>query len=395
MDATVTQVRQQSRTRWLLIVGAAVVVIGVAAVSYWALYARYYEQTDDAYVAGDLVNVSSQVSGTVVAIDADETDFVREGQEVIRLDDTDAKIALEEAENQLAKVVRQVRTVFTNRDELTAVLAQRRADLSRARADLERRQSLGKSGAVSAEEISHAQDTLTAAQQALVAAQNSLAGGVALLGRTGVADNPDVQAAGTAVERAWLALRRCSIHAPVSGYIARRPAQLGERTTSGNALLSIVPLDRLRVEANFKEVQLDTMRIGQPVTLVADLYGGEVKYRGTVVGLGLGTGAAFALLPAQNATGNWIKVVQRVPVRIALEPTQVSAHPLRIGLSVHASVDVHQTSGLQLAQAPRKEPVLNTDIYAIDMSEIRGRIEQIVADNAPQAPMRVAAKIGR
>jgi membrane fusion protein (multidrug efflux system) len=395
MDATVTQVRQQSRTRWLLIVGAAVVIIGICAVSYWALYGRYYEQTDDAYVAGDLVNVSSQVSGTVVAIDADETDFVREGQEVIRLDDTDAKIALEEAENQLAKVVRQVHTVFTNRDELTAVLAQRRADLDRARTDLERRKSLGKSGAVSAEEISHAQDTLSAAQQALVAAQNSLAGGVALLGRTGVVDNPDVQAAGTAVERAWLALRRCSIHAPVSGYIARRPAQLGERTTSGNALLSIVPLDRLRVEANFKEVQLDTMRIGQPVTLVADLYGGEVKYRGTVVGLGLGTGAAFALLPAQNATGNWIKVVQRVPVRIALDPTQVSAHPLRIGLSVHASVDVHQVSGLQLAQAPRKEPVLNTDIYAIDMSEIRGRIEQIVADNEPQAPVRVAAKVGR
>jgi membrane fusion protein (multidrug efflux system) len=394
-SASLAQVRQQRRTRWLLIVVAAVVVVGVASLAYWGLYGRYYEQTDDAYVAGDLVNVSSQVSGTVVAIDADETDFVQEGQEVIRLDDTDAKIAVEEAENQLAKVVRQVHTVFTNRDELNAVLAQRRADLNRARADLERRKSLGKSGAVSAEEISHAEETLAAARQALIAAEKDLAGGAALLGRTGVSDNPDVQAAGTAVERAWLALRRTHIHAPVSGYIARRPAQLGERTTSGNTLLSIVPLDRLRVEANFKEVQLDSMRIGQPVTLAADLYGSQVKYRGTVVGLGLGTGAAFALLPAQNATGNWIKVVQRVPVRIALEPTQLAAHPLRIGLSIHASVDVHGTSGLQLAQAPRKEPVLNTDIYAIDMSEVHARIAQIVADNAPQAPVRVAAKVGR
>jgi membrane fusion protein (multidrug efflux system) len=399
MDASVaspaSQVMQRRRSRWLVIVVAAFVIAGVGALGYWGLYARYYEQTDDAYVAGDLVNVSSQVSGTVVAIDADETDLVREGQEVISLDDTDAKIGLEEAENQLAKVVRQVHTVFTSRDELSAVLAQRRADLDRARVDLERRKSLGKSGAVSAEEISHAQETLSAAQQALIAAQKSLAGGVALLGRTGVPDNPDVQAAATAVERAWLALRRTSIHAPVSGYIAKRPAQLGERTTPGNTLLSIVPLDRLRVEANFKEVQLDQMRIGQPVTLVADLYGSHVKYRGEVVGLGLGTGAAFALLPAQNATGNWIKVVQRVPVRIALDPVQVAAHPLRIGLSIKASVDVHQTAGAQLAQAPRKEPVLNTDIYAIDMSEIHTRIAQIVADNAPQEPVRVAAKVGR
>ena len=400
MDASVassspSQVTQRRRTRWLVIVAGVFLIVGAGALGDWGFYARYYEQTDDAYVAGDLVNVSSQVSGTVVAIDADETDFVQQGQEVIRLDDTDAKIALEEAENQLAKVVRQVHTVFTNRDELGAVLAQRRADLDRARVDLERRNSLGKSGAVSAEEISHAQETLDAARQALIAAEKNLAGGVALLGRTGVSDNPDVQAAATAVERAWLALHRTRIHAPVSGYIAKRPAQLGERTSPGNPLLSIVPLDRLRVEANFKEVQLEHMRIGQPVTLITDLYGNDVKYHGTVVGLGLGTGAAFALLPAQNATGNWIKVVQRVPVRIALDPAQLAAHPLRIGLSTRASVDVHQTSGAQLAQAPRKEPVLNTDIYAIDMSEIHARIAQIVADNAPQAPGRVAAKVGR
>jgi membrane fusion protein (multidrug efflux system) len=321
------------------------------------------------------------VSGTVVAIDADETDFVQEGQELIKLDDTDARIALQEAEEQLAKVVRQVRTVFTNRDELKAVLAQRQADLNRARLDLERRRNLGKSGAVSAEEISHAQDAVSAAQQGLIAAEKNLAGGTALLGKTGVSDNPDVQVATTAVERAWLTLRRTSIHAPVSGYIAKRSAQLGERTTSGNPLLSIVPLDRLRVDANFKEVQLRRMRIGQPVRIEADLYGGKVEYKGTVTGLGLGTGAAFALLPAQNATGNWIKVVQRVPVRIALDPGQVAAHPLRIGLSTRASVDVRDESGSQLANAPRREPVLHTAIYEIDKTEIRARIAQIIADN--------------
>jgi membrane fusion protein, multidrug efflux system len=277
---------------------------------------------------------------------------------------------------------------------LIAVLAQRRADLSRAQSDLDRRRSLGKSGAVSAEEISHAQETVKAAQQALIAAQKSLAGGTALLGRTGVSDNPDVQAAATAVERAWLTLQRTSIHAPVSGYIARRPAQLGERTTSGNPLLSIVPLERLRVEANFKEVQLSHMRIGQPVRVVADLYGGRVEYKGTVAGLGMGTGAAFALLPAQNATGNWIKVVQRVPVRVALDPQELAAHPLRIGLSTRARVDVRDDSGTQLAQAPRGKPVLSTDIYQIDTSEITARIAQIVAENAPAEAAHVGSKVG-
>ena len=399
MDATVessskAQTLRGRRTRWLIIVLAAFVIIGGGATAYWGLYGRFYEDTDDAYVAGDLVNVTSQVNGTVIAIDADETDYVQAGQEVVRLDDTDARIALQQAEDQLARAVRQVHTVFTSRDELNAVLAQRHADLSRAQTDLTRRENLGQSGAVSAEEISHAQEAVTAAQQALIAAEKNLAGGTALLGRTGVADNPDVQAAATAVKNAWLGLHRTSIHAPVSGYVARRPVQLGERTTPGNPMISIVPLERLRVEANFKEVQLNHMRIGQPVKVVADLYGGHVEYQGRIAGLGLGTGAAFALLPAQNATGNWIKVVQRVPVRVALDPRQLSAHPLRIGLSTRATVDIRETSGPQLAQAPRTEPVLNTDIYVVDFSEITARIAQIIADNAPLDSGGTASKVG-
>jgi len=276
--------------------------------------------------------------------------------------------------------------VFTSRDELSAVLAQRRADLNRARSDLDRRESLGKSGAVSAEEISHAQEAVNEAQQALIAAEKNLAGGTALLGRTGVSDNPDVQTAATAVERAWLALRRTSIHAPVSGYIAKRPAQLGERTVSGNPLLSIVPLERMRVEANFKEVQLNRMRIGQPVKIVADLYGGHVEYRGTIAGLGLGTGAAFALLPAQNATGNWIKVVQRVPVRIALRADELASHPLRIGLSTTVNVDTKDRSGASLAAAPDTRAIASTAIYAAELQAAEQSADAVIRGEPLRRP---------
>ena len=384
---------QTRRGRWLLIVAVIFGVIGLLAMGYWYLYARYYQDTDDAYVAGDLVNVMSQVSGTVVSIGADETDLVQAGQELVRLDGTDAEIALRDSEARLARAVRQTRTVFATRDQLDAVVAQRRADLSKAQSDLDRRKDLTKSGAVSAEELSHAQDTLSAARDGLVAAQKNLAASAALTGQTGVADNPDVQAAATDVERAYLALRRTSIHAPVSGYVAKRAVQLGERIApGGQPLLSIVPLERLRVEANFKEVQLSQMRIGQPVRIVADLYGGQVEYHGTVAGLGLGTGAAFALLPAQNATGNWIKVIQRVPVRIALEPRELAEHPLRVGLSTKARVDVHDVSGAILARTPRQTPVLETNAYDIDRQEIQARIAHIIEQNTLEGSGRFAAQ---
>jgi membrane fusion protein (multidrug efflux system) len=328
----------------------------------------------------------------VIAIAADDTDRVRAGQDLVRLDATDARIALQDAEQQLARTARQTHTVFDNRDELSAVVAQRRADLERAQADFQRRKDLTTSGAVSGEELAHARDTLNAAREALTAAQKNLAASVALVGRTGVADNPDVQAAATQVERAWLTVQRTSVRAPVSGYVARRSVQLGERIAPGAPLMAIVPLERLRVDANFKEVQVRHMRIGQPAKVIADLYGGKVEYRGTVEGLGLGTGAAFALLPAQNATGNWIKVVQRLPVRIALDPRDLQAHPLRIGLSTRVTVDVRDDSGAQLAPAPRPQPVLTTAAYDIDRTEIATRIAQIISDNsaaiAPQSSLR-------
>jgi membrane fusion protein (multidrug efflux system) len=376
------------RRRWIVGLVAALVVIALAVLAWWLVYARLYESTDDAYVAGDLVNVMSQVNGTVVSIGADETDLVDAGQELVRLDATDARIALQDAEQQLARTVRQTRTVFATRDQLQAVVDQRRADLARAQADLDRRRNLTASGAVSGEELGHAQDALNAARDALVAAEKNLAASRALVGRTGVADNPDVRAAATQVERAWLALVRTSVRAPITGYVARRTVQLGERIAPGAPLMALVPLERLWLEANFREMQLRHMRIGQPVTVVADLYGGHVTYHGRVAGLGLGTGSAFALLPAQNATGNWIKVVQRVPVRIALDARELTAHPLRIGLSTVVRVDVHDSSGAELAQTARREPVLETRAYDIDMSEIRARIEQIINDNIPESTGR-------
>ncbi|HEY4447367.1 MAG TPA: HlyD family efflux transporter periplasmic adaptor subunit [Steroidobacteraceae bacterium] len=370
------------RRRWLLALGAAIALLGLIWLAWWLRYSRFYESTDDAYVAGDRVNVMSQVSGTVVSIGADETDLVEGGQELVRLDATDARIALQDAEQQLARTVRQTHTVFATRDQLRAVVAERRADLGRAQSDFDRRRNLAASGAVSGEELGHAQDALKAARDALLAAQKNLAAGSALVGHTGVADNPDVRAAATQVERAWLALVRTNVRAPVTGYLARRSVQLGERISPGAPLMAIVPIGRLWLEANFREVQLRHMRIGQPATVVADLYGGRVTYHGHVAGLGLGTGSAFALLPAQNATGNWIKVVQRVPVRIELEPRELSAHPLRIGLSTVVTVEVRETSGPQLAQTARQQPVLSTRVFDIDRSEIRTRIEQIIEENS-------------
>jgi len=376
---------QRRRGRWLVYATAGFIVLALIAVAYWFLFARNYESTDDAYVAGDLVTVMPQVGGTVISIGADETDRVKAGQELVRLDDTDAKIALRESEAQLARTVRQVHTVYANRGELEAVVAQRRGELKKAQSDLDRRSNLLRSGAVSAEELAHVRETLNLARDALTAAQQNLAASEALVGQTDVANNPDVKAAAAQVERAYLNLKRTSIRAPVSGYVAKRGVQLGERIAPGTALLSIVPLDRVWVDANFKEVQLTNMRIGQKVRVISDVYGGSVEFHGRVEGVGMGTGAAFALLPAQNATGNWIKVVQRVPVRIALDPRQLEAHPLRIGLSTRVRVDVRDSSGVQLAQAPREKPVLATTVYDADPHEIDGRIAQIIAENSAAA----------
>ncbi len=369
------------RLRWLGYAGGVFLVVAMAWGAWWAKNLRYVQSTDDAYVSGNVVQITPQVYGTVVAISADDTQFVKAGQTLVRLDEEDAKVALDEAEAQLAKTVREVRNLFATSAQLQAAMQVRQADLTTAREDLERRERLGSSGAVSAEELQHARDALKASQAALMSAQQQLAANRARVDGTTVADHPDVRSASAAVRSAYLAYVRTRLPAPVSGFIARRNVQLGQRVNPGAPLMAVVPLDQVWVDANFKESQLADIRVGQPVTLTTDVYGGKVQYHGRVAGFGAGTGSAFALLPAQNATGNWIKVVQRVPVRVALDAHELQQHPLQIGLSVKADVSTRDRSGSNLPQLAENSPGYSTDVFdADDVAD--ARVRTIVADNA-------------
>jgi len=327
------------------------------------------------------VQITPQIPGTVIRIAAEDTQFVKAGTPLVELDPADAKIALEQAEAKLAKTVRDVRGLFATTAQLRANVDARSADLSRATEDLGRRERLARSGAVSGEELQHARDAMAGAKAALTAAQQELAANQARIDRTTIENHPDVLAAAAQVHDAYLDVARTALPAPVSGYVAKRAVQLGQRVAPGAPLMAIVPLDDVWVDANFKEPQLATMRIGQPVTLQADLYGGKVRYHGTVAGFGAGTGSAFALLPAQNATGNWIKIVQRVPVRIALDPQELAAHPLQIGLSMQVDVDTHERGGERLPQVARASPPLATDVYDTVDAGAAKRVRAIIAAN--------------
>jgi membrane fusion protein (multidrug efflux system) len=372
-----------------------VAVAGLAWGAYEWLVASHYESTDNAYVQGNVVQITPQISGTVTAINADDTDYVKAGQRLVQLDPADVRVALQQAEANLAQTVRQVRTVYANNGSLSAQISLREADVAKARAevaraedDLKRRQSLVGNGAVSKEELNHAATQLANARSALAAAQagvtsarEQLASNQTMTEGTSVEQHPSVQAAAGKVREAWLASQRAAIVAPVDGYVAKRTVQLGQRVAAGAPLMSIIPLKQVWVDANFKEGQLRKIRLGQPVKLTADVYGRKVEYRGTVEGLGAGTGSAFALLPAQNATGNWIKVVQRVPVRVSLDPQQVAANPLRVGLSMDAEVDVSDQSGKTLADAPRSTPVAQAPDYGAPDLRADDEVRRVIAAN--------------
>jgi len=383
-----------TRRRALTVLASVVVVGGLGWAAYEWLVASHYEETDNAYVQGNVVQITPQVGGTVLAIHADDTDFVKAGQPLVKLDPADARVALEQAEAALGQTVRQVRTLYANNGSLAAQVALREADvakvqsdLARANDDLARRASLVATGAVSREELNHAQTQANAARSALAAAQaavtsarQQLVSNQAMTEGTDVTQHPQVLAAAAKVREAWLAQQRATLPAPVDGYVARRTVQLGQRVAAGTSLMSIIPLHQLWVDANFKEVQLRRIRLGQPVTLTADVYGKKIEYQGTVVGLGAGTGAAFSLLPAQNATGNWIKVVQRVPVRVALDAKQLAEHPLRIGLSMQATVDVTRQEGKTLAEVPRNAPT-QTEVYAAQDGGADAEVRRVIAAN--------------
>ena len=380
-----------TRRRWRWLGAVAGVSLTAAAFygAYWAQVLRYHQTTNDAYVGGNVVQITPQISGTVVGIGADDTQFVKAGQPLVRLDQADARVALDQAEAELARTVRDVRNLFATSSQLAAAVQLRETDLAAAQSDLARRQRLGASGAVSAEELQHSSDAVKAAQAALLAAQQQLAANRARVDGTTLEDHPQVRDAAAAVRNAYLTLARTELPAPVSGFVARRNVQLGQRVSPGAPLMAVVPLDQVWVDANFKEPQLARMRLGQPVQLTADLYGGHVVYHGTVAGFGAGTGAAFSLLPAQNATGNWIKIVQRVPVRIALDPREIAAHPLQIGLSMKADVDVKTgVDGARLPQLASSAPTWSTDVFGSSDALAAARVRAIIAANrsAPLPP---------
>src|SRR3954454_11492771 len=375
--------RPNKRVLWLSIVGGAFLLIGAAYTAYWSSVLRYRQTTDDAYVNGNVVQITSQISGTVVSIGADDTQFVKAGQPLVRLDQADAKVALDQAEAQLAKTVREVRTMFATSGQLRAAVAIRESDLAIAQKDLARRERLANSGAISSEELQHARDTVRGAEAALMAAQQQLNGNQARVDGTTLENHPDVRNASAAVRNAYLTYSRTTLPAPVSGFVARRAVQLGQRVGPGAPLMSVVPLDQVWVDANFKEPQLANMRVGQPVTLTADLYGNGFRYHGKIVGFGAGTGSAFALLPAQNATGNWIKIVQRVPVRIALDPKELARQPLQVGLSMKVEVSVRDGgTGERLPQLANNAPVYSTDVFHSVDEAADSRVQQIIAANA-------------
>lgn len=388
--------KSETRRRGLMLIVLTIVLAGLGWTGWHWFMGRHHLDTDNAYVVGNVLQITPLVSGTVLSVQVEETDVVKAGQLLVKLDPADAHVNLDQSKAQLAQSVREVRALFASSASLSAQVNSREADLQRVQMDLARVQSdvnrrapLVASGAVSQEEFQHvksqlsaAQSTVNAAQSALLSAKEQLTAGLTQTEGTSIQDHPSVQRAAAKVREAYLAFQRVELKAPTDGQIAKRSVQVGQRVQAGAPLMTLVALNQLWVDANFKESQLKDLHIGQPAELVADVYGKKVIYHGAVAGLGAGTGSAFSLLPAQNATGNWIKVVQRVPVRITLDPKELAAHPLRVGLSMEVTVDTADQSGKALADASHEAVVSFTDIYDSQQAAAEQEIKRIIAANA-------------
>ncbi len=376
---------KKSKRKLALILAALLFVFaGLGYFAYWLISLRHYQATDDAYVVGNQVQVMAQITGSVTAIYADNTDFVQQGDILLRLDSIDAEHAFERAKNTLANNVRQTHQTIIDNEKLLANIELKQTVLQQAQDDLKRREHLGLTGAIAKENLIHSRNSVQMAKSELNVARQQYYANQALVIDTPLDQQPKIKLAASQLRDAWLTLQRTQIVAPVTGYVSRRNVQVGSQIKSGAPLMVIVPADQLWVEANFKEVQLSNVRIGQPVTLVSDFYGSDVTYQGRIVGLDMGTGSAFSLLPAQNATGNWIKVVQRLPVRVELAAQQLIDHPLRIGLSMHATVDTRNRDGLVLANTPRNSIVYETNVLTYNTGEIDQLINEIIQVNTSQ-----------
>ena len=371
--------------RPLVVLGAVVLVAAVAWTIYYLAFMRGHVTTDDAYVNGDLVRLTPQVAGTVIAIDTDETQFVRRGQTLVQLDPHDTQVALEQAKANLAQTVRDVAQLFAEEARDVAAVETQEVQLAQANEDVLRDQPLIAVHGVSQETLQHERNSVRSATAGLRQATATLASARAAIAGTTPETHPRVRQAEAALRTAWLAAARTRVVAPVSGYVVRRAVQLGQQVTPATEMLAIVPVESMWIAANFKENQLSGLRIGQPVSIAADMYGSRVRYHGRVLGLTPGTGSALAVLPAQNASGNWIKIVQRLPVRIGLEPHELEAHPLFLGLSTDVDVDVREQSGAALSKQPAWPVALNTDVYAEQDAGADAAINTILAANLGRA----------
>ncbi|MGG7446671.1 HlyD family efflux transporter periplasmic adaptor subunit [Kosakonia oryzendophytica] len=369
------------RKRNFAILFIVLLLIAAGCCAWYFLYARYYETTDDAYVNANLVTLTPQISGTVTLVAVDEGDYVQKGQPLVRLDPSDTQIALQQAEANLASTVRQVRGLYSTVDNYRAQVEAKKVALQTAQNDYARRQKIAASGAIAPEDLAHYRDAVTSAKSDLAAVQQALSTNLAMVDDTVIDSHPEIKSAVATLRQRFLDNARSTIVAPVSGFVAKRAVQLGMRVDSGTTLMSIVPLDQVWVDANFKESQMNTMRLGQKVTLTADLYGEDVEYQGTIESLGIGTGSAFSLLPAQNASGNWIKIIQRLPVRITLDPHDMEKHPLRVGLSMFVRVDIRNTEGHLLPQQTVAAPRFTTDVYQNALDQADQLVAKILHDN--------------
>lgn len=374
--------KKQKRRHIITLLTLFLLLLGAGYSVYWFLTLRHYQETDNAYVTGNQIQVMSQIAGSVVTVNVDNTDFVKSGQPLAQLDPRDAELALERAKNELANSVRITHQHMIDSKRYQAIIELKKIALRKAQNDLNRREILGTQDLIGKEELQHMRETVSTAQADLDVAIAQYQSNQAIILDTPLERQPSIEKAASGVRDAWLTLQRINIVSPVDGYVARRSVQVGSRINSGTPLMAIVPANNMWIEANFKETQLANMRIGQPATIVSDFYGDDVVYTGKVAGIDMGTGSAFSLLPAQNASGNWIKVVQRLPVRIELDPEQLKQHPLRIGLSTKVTVNTANTDGTVLATTERTLPAYQTNALTIDMTPANKIVTDIINSNS-------------
>lgn len=374
--------KKKKRKGALLLLAALFILIGVAWLVYWFMVLRHLQETDDAYVAGNQVQIMAQVPGSVNKVWFEDTDYVKKGDVLVTLDKTDAEQAFDKAQNALATSVRQTHQLIINNRQYQATIELRKTALAQAQADLKRREPLGAANLIGREDLQHARDAVASAKAQLDVAEQQLNANQAMILNTSLENQPAVKQSAAELRDAWLALKRTDIVSPIDGFVSRRSVQVGAQISTSTPLMAIVPASNLWVDANFKETQLADVRIGQPATVVSDIYGDDIVYQGKVVGLDMGTGSAFSLLPAQNATGNWIKVVQRLPVRIELDPKEVEKHPLRIGLSTLVKIDTSNVEGPVLATQARKTPAYESNALMLDLAPANQLIADIIRANA-------------